>query len=100
MDKSPIIVKTVNIAELKNNLSLYLKKVRRGEEIIVRDRNLPVAKLVPWTGENDDQLLALIAEGLVRAGSGHIGDDFWQLPAPRVSENALRAAILEEREDA
>ena len=33
-------MKTVNIADLKNQLSAYLQLVRNGEEIIVRDRNL------------------------------------------------------------
>ena len=33
----------VNIAELKARLSSYLQRVRAGEEIVTRDRNLPVA---------------------------------------------------------
>jgi antitoxin (DNA-binding transcriptional repressor) of toxin-antitoxin stability system len=37
----------VNIAELKAQLSSYLQLVCAGEEIMIRDRNLPVAELVP-----------------------------------------------------
>ncbi len=44
-------MRSVNIAELKNRLSRYLTFAKGGEEIIIRDRNLPVAKLVPFSGE-------------------------------------------------
>src|SRR5262245_56424930 len=40
-------MKTVNIAELKNRLSLYLNEVRAGHEVLVRDRNTPIARIVP-----------------------------------------------------
>ena len=40
-------MQTVNIAELKNNLSAYLERVRHGEEVIVKDRNRPIARLMP-----------------------------------------------------
>jgi prevent-host-death family protein len=93
-------MKAINIAELKNNLSLYLRKVRTGEEIVVRDRNVPVARIIPWYGEQDDELLKLANQGLVLLGNGQIDDHFWQLPAPRVSESALRDAMTAEREDA
>jgi antitoxin (DNA-binding transcriptional repressor) of toxin-antitoxin stability system len=33
------IMQTVNIAELKNNLSYYLRQVRQGNEIMIKDRN-------------------------------------------------------------
>ena len=34
------------VAELKANLSAYLRRVREGDTITVMDRNTPVAKLV------------------------------------------------------
>ena len=40
-------MKTVMIADLKNRLSAYLREVRGGEEILVADRDTPVARLVP-----------------------------------------------------
>ncbi len=36
-------MKTVNIGELKDQLSGYLQYVRNGEEIVIRDRSVPVA---------------------------------------------------------
>jgi prevent-host-death family protein len=55
---------TVGVAELRQNLSVYLRKVSKGERLIVTDRNRPVAELgpVPRAGANLDRL---IAEGRV-----------------------------------
>ena len=38
----------VKVAELKSKLSEYLRSVRQGSEIIIKDRNTPIAKLVPF----------------------------------------------------
>jgi prevent-host-death family protein len=38
----------VKIADLKNNLSRHLARVRRGGEITVYDRDTPVARIVPF----------------------------------------------------
>jgi prevent-host-death family protein len=56
---------TVGIAELRQNLSKYLRKVAEGERLVVTDRNRPVAELgpPPTTGSRLDQL---IAEGKVK----------------------------------
>ena len=58
-------MKSVNIAELKNRLSVYINDVKAGEEILVRDRNQPVARIVPLVRSRDEdkELLALAAQG-------------------------------------
>jgi prevent-host-death family protein len=55
---------TVGVAELRQNLSVYLRRVAEGERLIVTDRNRPVAELgpAPSTGSDMDRL---IAEGKV-----------------------------------
>ena len=60
-------MRSVNIAELKNRLSTYVTFARGGEEIIIRDRNLPVAKLIPFSsgGASEEELL-LVAAGKMR----------------------------------
>lgn len=55
---------TVGIAELRRNLSLYLRRVSRGERLVVTDRNRPVAELGPAPTVGPD-LDRLIAEGKV-----------------------------------
>ena len=52
----------VGVAELRQNLSRYLRRVERGERLIVTDRNRPVAELGP-PSSGEDALDRLIAEG-------------------------------------
>ena len=52
--------RTVGIAELRQNLSRYLRRVENGERLLVTDRNRPVAELgpPPSTGAALDRLIA------------------------------------------
>ena len=38
---------TVGVAELRQNLSRYLRRVEQGERLVVTDHNRPVAELGP-----------------------------------------------------
>jgi prevent-host-death family protein len=38
----------VGIAELKSRLSEYLRGVRKGGEIVIKDHDTPIARLVPY----------------------------------------------------
>ena len=51
---------TVGIAELRQHLTRYLRRVAEGERLIVTDRNRPVAELgpPPTTGAALDRLIA------------------------------------------
>jgi prevent-host-death family protein len=55
---------TVGVAELRQNLSVYLRRIEAGERLVVTDRNRPVAELGPPPTSND-RLDQLIAEGRV-----------------------------------
>ena len=46
-------MRSVNIAELKNSLSAYLRLVRDGEEVVIRDRNRAIARIVPIEAGGD-----------------------------------------------
>jgi prevent-host-death family protein len=54
----------VGVAELRQNLSRYLRRVERGERLIVTDRNRPVAELGP-PATGGSELDQLIAEGRI-----------------------------------
>jgi prevent-host-death family protein len=59
-----------SITEAKNNLSLLIDRVRRGETVLICDRNRPVAKLQPVgpgdaSGAQAPWLAGLVREGLV-----------------------------------
>ncbi len=41
-------MKSVKIGELKNKLSSYLRLVRKGAQIIVMDREHPIARITPF----------------------------------------------------
>jgi prevent-host-death family protein len=51
---------TVGVAELRQNLSKYLRLVRDGERLVVTERNMPVAELgpPPSSGQALDRLIA------------------------------------------
>jgi prevent-host-death family protein len=51
---------TVGVAELRQNLSKYLRLVGDGERLVVTERNKPVAELgpPPSTGQALDRLIA------------------------------------------
>jgi len=76
-------MRTVNIADLKNNLSAHLERVRAGEELLVKDRNRPIARLVPLApGQDmDSEEMELAAAGLVRLPAASLSDSFWKMPA-------------------
>ncbi len=92
---------TVNIADLKNNLSAYLEQVRHGQELIVKDRNRAVARVLPLTaGEDlDAEEAELVAAGLMRLPIADIPKDFWKMPAPTVSMDKIIAAIQADRDE-
>lgn len=94
-------MRSVNVAELKNSLSKYLRFAKRGEEIIIRDRNLPVAKLVPFHAEGlDEEELRLVAEGKMRLPEIELDpDEFAKLPLARVAGNDAVRALLADREE-
>ena len=93
---------TVNIAELKNNLSKYLAQVKQGEEVLVKDRNIPVARIVPlsFSDEEDAELLALAAQGKVSLPitQDELDESFFTGRLPRVSVDVI-AMLREERDE-
>lgn len=68
----------VGVRELRQNLSVYLRRVRRGEALEVTERGQPVALLQPITS-SDDVIARLAARHIpVRRGLGNLAD----LPPP------------------
>lgn len=60
---------TVGVAELRQNLSKYLKLVAAGDRLIVTDHNRPVAELGPLP-DRQSRLERLVAAGIVTAPEG------------------------------
>jgi len=95
-------MKTASVTELKANLSKYLKMVRRGSEVQVLERGVPIARLVGLQGapaEKDrDRLQRLERAGVLRRGTSDLG---WLIKEPLVemTGGTLSAALDEDRED-
>ena len=94
-------MRSVNVAELKNRLSKYLRFAKQGEEIVIRDRNLPVAKLVPFSAEDaDDEELMLVAAGKMRLAKMRLDlKKFLKIPTGSVAGNKAIQAVLKDREE-
>ena len=93
-------MRSVNVAELKNQLSKYLTFARSGEEIVIRDRNLPVAKLIPFSaGDASDEELLLVAAGKMRLPKESADlETLLKVPSGRTMDREVTRALLEERE--
>jgi antitoxin (DNA-binding transcriptional repressor) of toxin-antitoxin stability system len=69
-------MKYAKIGELRDGLSRYIDEVREGTEILVLDRDRPVARIVPAGGASPapggdaKRLLDLERRGLLRRGKG------------------------------
>jgi prevent-host-death family protein len=94
-------MRTVNVESLKNRLSSYLREVRRGEEILISDRNVPIARIVPLssTDDADAELLELALAGLVRLPERPWPGSFFSMPGPGISLKQAVAAVLAERDE-
>ena len=99
VDRRP---RTVKIAELKNRLSYYLRRVRRGESILVCDRDQVIARIerVTHPGAVDtpeaDWMDRLERGGVIRRATGKLSRQ-WLAHRPRVKADVV-AALLKERE--
>lgn len=89
---------SVPVTELKAHLSRYLRMARRGVEVQVLERGVPIARLVgmPKAKDSDSAIDRLVRAGIVRRGLGGARALLdRRLP---VSAELLRA-VDEDRED-
>ena len=93
-------MKTAPVARLKAELSRYLRLVKSGEEILVTEHRVPVARLVPIEpGElADEDLRELERQGLLRIGIGALPKEFWKQRRARDPRGLLRKTLIKERE--
>jgi prevent-host-death family protein len=98
-----IAMKAVNIAELKNRLSHYLRLVRRGQPLLVRDRDRVIARIEPAgetgapAGDDAERLAELERRGILRRARRRVRRELLaRRPAVRAD---VLAALLGEREE-
>lgn len=94
-------MKTANIAQLKNGLSAYLADVKRGDSVLVGERNVPFAKIMPLPhAENyDAEEMELVARGLMSLPEDNspLPDSFWEDDLPYVPGNLAIEMLIEDR---
>jgi prevent-host-death family protein len=93
-------MRTVNISDLKARLSAHIQLVRDGEEVMVCDRNQPVARIVPCHLEDRSaQERRLVARGVFAPPlKKRSASRSWPEPPGNVSDKAMEQVWREERE--
>ena len=91
------VMERVGVRELRQNLSVYLRRVRRGETLEVTERGEPVALLQPIVAA-DDRFARLEARGIsLRRGAGNLAD---LSPPARIKLDRPLSEVLDKlRED-
>lgn len=99
-------MKKASVATAKNELSRLLRCVKRGERIVITERDLPIAQLQPFIASNPDDNRPALAQlheaGVLSLPMNSSLDvaSFLSLPASPVStKQTLTAAVLAERKE-
>lgn len=95
-------MKTATISQAKNHLSELLAGVKRGETVLILERDRPIARIVPIepSQQSDDERLAdLERRGIIRRAARPPRKT---LPPPIdwPKSDSLLAALLEDRDEA
>lgn len=92
------------IYDLKNRLSYYLNKVRRGQAVRIYDRNCPIADIVPLksgegVGADEAYLLNLESAGIIKTSRKKTNRNLFSMPPgdAKAGDRALQD-LLEERD--
>ena len=83
----------VGIREIRNRLSWYLKRVKQGETIVITERNIPVAKIIPLKEDALEDIMILQKAGLI---AWHGGKPEGLSNPPVVKGNRLISEIIAE----
>lgn len=62
----------VNIRELKNRLSHYLRLTKAGQTVEITERGKPIGRIVPIGAPREERLEAMAKVGLLARGTGKL----------------------------
>ena len=91
----------VGVRELRQNLSVYLARVKEGERLEVTEYGVPVALLVPLPPAGD-QIARLVAEGKMIPAKGSLRDWLREHPPLKIElpgGKTLTQILLEMRDE-
>lgn len=98
-------MRSVSVSKLKAELSAYLAMVKAGEEVLVTDRQKPVAKLVPLPPATDHwaRLQEMERQGIVRLPKQRPTREWWEafdkLPMPDDPDGLALKALIADRDE-
>ncbi|HZL96633.1 MAG TPA: type II toxin-antitoxin system prevent-host-death family antitoxin [Vicinamibacterales bacterium] len=92
--------RTATVVDLKARLSEYLRLVKSGHEVVVTDRNVPVARLVPLDDRErkSTRRLRLTRAGALKPGAGKLPAALKRPPSGAQDGASVVDALLAERE--
>ena len=95
--------RTASVVELKARLSEHLRLVKAGHEIVVTDRGVPVARMLPLDdgARRSTRRLRLTRSGVLKPGRGKLPAALKRPPlAPDTGTSVVEAVVAERRDDA
>ena len=93
-------MRTVKIGDLKSQLSAHIQFVRDGEEVLVYDRNTPVARIVPCGVQDlSEQEHRLVARGVLTPSlKKRRAPSSWPQPPGNIPDHVMEQVWRDERE--
>jgi prevent-host-death family protein len=86
----------IGVREIRQDASIILARVEEGEEFIITNRGVPVARLLPIDVDDNALIEEMIANGDILEADGNL----WELPLPtfKVKGKSATQQLIEERE--
>jgi prevent-host-death family protein len=93
--------RTASVVELKARLSEHLRQVKSGDELIVTERGIPVARMLPLddSERRSTRRVRLTRSGALKPGRGKLPVALKRAPAGPPSGPEAVDALLAERRD-
>ena len=91
--------RTATVVDLQARLSQHLRLVKSGHEVVITERNVPVARLVPLddSERKSTRRLRLTRSGLLKPGGGKLPANLKRPPGGEPSGASALDALLSER---
>ena len=92
---------TTTVSEFKRSISVCLRQVKAGEELLITEHGRPVARLLPVKdlASLPESLLDMEKRGLLKRSEKPLSAEFWDLPRPANPKATVRSAVLQERRE-
>ena len=86
----------IGVREIRQDASTILARVEEGEEFIITNRGVPIARLIPMDKDDEELIEEMIANGDIVESDGNL----WELPLPtfKVKGKSATQQLIEERE--